>query len=124
MYLSKPYFYPRMNARKLVYGTLITAYTAVLSIGGYALVWEQQQPKQQIKQAKIVSIKQNTYINDLHWSSRSLTVQVDKEQRPIKFHANKWDPSVKVGDTIDAVVRPSFTIAGLQEKLTGLEVKK
>ncbi|MFH1332186.1 MAG: hypothetical protein ABIH63_02775 [archaeon] len=110
--------------KRVFYAGLITAYTALLGTGVYGLVWERMQPEQHIRQAKVLSIKQNSYISDLYWSTRSVTVHIDKEKKPVRFTSTDWNKNLKEGDIVDLVIKPSFAPPGLEGKFKGVSVQK
>ena len=99
----------------------LLCFIAVLfAIGMYAKIWESQQPKQHIPQAKVVSIKPYSSDNDLHWSSRGYRTQIEGEDKVIDFSAKHWDETVREGDTVAMTVRRSFPLFGNQ--LDGLNI--
>ena len=45
---------------------------------------------------------------DLGWSRSGRLVRVEGLQGAVDFPARRWDRSLRPGDTVDIVVRPSF----------------
>jgi hypothetical protein len=88
----------------------------------YPRLWEIRQKKQIISQASIQSITPYSMTNDLHWSSQGFRVHIVGENRPIDFPSKNWDNTVKIGDTVELVVRQSFRWFSLKDELDGLSI--
>ena len=93
---------------------------ALFVLGVSAKIWEWQQPKQHIPQARVVSIKPYSSDNDLHWSPRGYRTQIEGEDRVIDFPSKHWDETVEEGDTVAMTVRKSFPLFG--NELDGLNI--
>ena len=93
----------------------------VFVLGMFAKIWEWQQPKQHIPQAKVVSIKPYSSDNDLHWSSRGYRTKIEGEDKVIDFPSNYWDMTVREGDTVAMTFRKSFPLFG--NELDGLSIR-
>ena len=83
-----------------------TALVASLLLGcavwGFASLWEWRQPKLELESARVASI---TPYGGL---SRGFRIRFEGQDGLVDYPASRWDESVKVGDTIDAVIRSSF----------------
>jgi hypothetical protein len=109
------------RAQYIAYG-LIAVLGVLISLGAYARIWETKQPKQYVSKAKVRSIEQYSYTNDLHWSLRGYRLHIVGVDRAIDFSSKNWDNTVQGGDTIEAVARRSFPWCGLKDGLDGLSI--
>lgn len=99
---------------------VISVVGTLYALGGYARIWEYRQPKQSITQAEILSIGPYSSHNELHWSSKGNRVRTRGEDRVIDFPLKNWDKTVRVGDSVDLVVRRSFPLFG--NELDGISI--
>ena len=102
---------------------LLTAYVLAFGMGIYSRVWEKAQLKQEINQARVVSIEPYSSRNDLHWNVNGVRVYIEGEDRPIDFPSDRWNDSVQQGDSVDLVIRRSFSWFGLFDEFDGLDVR-
>ncbi len=101
---------------------IIGIFLAILITGAYARIWEYMQPTFTIKEAMILKKEHYKSTNDLHWNLKGYRVLTDKDKRIIDFPENNIPDSVKEHDTIDLVVRRSFSWFGLKNELDGIEI--
>jgi hypothetical protein len=88
---------------------LVMAVLLAGAVGGVARVWEWRQPELALEGVKVTSITPYSRLGgDLHWRSRGVRVRFEGREGVVDYPAGRWDESVAVGDTIDAVVRSSF----------------
>jgi hypothetical protein len=110
------------KARPLAWslGTALAA-TALLTfaVWGFAGVWEWRQPKLALEGVKVASIAPYDGLSGgLPWPSEGVRVRFEGQEGTVDYPAGRWDESVQVGDTIDAVIRSSF----FGDEYDGLEV--
>ena len=98
----------------------LVMFTGITGFGGYAKIWEHKQPKEEIKNAIIKEIHPYYHRNELHWPFRGNGIYVEGESKLIDFPSNKWDNTIKVGDSVDMIVRKNFPLFG--EELDGLQI--
>jgi hypothetical protein len=101
---------------------LLAIFCIIVFLGVYSKSWEAGQPKEYVQNAKVRSIEPYKITNDLHWSSRGYKVRIVGENKLIDFSSKSWDDTVRVGDTVNAVVRMSFPWFGLKDELDGLSI--
>ncbi|MFW9769726.1 MAG: hypothetical protein ACFFEM_12970, partial [Candidatus Thorarchaeota archaeon] len=100
----------KINPLRWAFGTVVvTSVLAACALGGIARVWEWSQPELELEGAKVASITPYQRLGgDLHWRSRGFRVRFEGRDGVVDYPARRWDESVIVGDTIDAVIRNSF----------------
>jgi hypothetical protein len=88
---------------------LVMAVLLAGAVGGFARIWEWRQPELTLESVTVASITPYSRLGgDLHWRSRGVRVRFEDQEGVVDYPAGRWDESVAVGDTIDAVVRSSF----------------
>jgi hypothetical protein len=88
---------------------LVTSVMLACAVGGFARVWEWRQPELVLERVKVASITPYSRLGgDLRWRSRGVRVRFEGQDGVVDYPAGRWDESVTVGDTIDAVIRNSF----------------
>ena len=92
-------------------------------VGGYARIWESRQPVRNVNYAVIQSVTSYNRDSDLHWSSQGYRIYIKGESRAIDFPINNWHTSVGIGDTVNLILRPSFTWFGMKNELDGLKIE-
>lgn len=98
----------------------LTAFAGLAAFGGYARFWEYRQPTEEIKHAIVQEIKPYYYRSEVHSSISGNRIYIEGEKRPIDFPSDKWDKTVKAGDSVDLVVRRSFPLFG--DELDGIQI--
>ncbi len=107
---------------KIVQYAIFVLFCALIFLGAYARIWEARQPKRHITKKIVRSIEPYSQTNELHWSFRGFKVHIVGEDKPIDFSSKNWDKSVRVGDTVDVVVRQSYQWFGSKDELDGLYI--
>jgi len=105
------------KARPLTWSLGTALVTTVLLTGavwGLASLWEWRQPKLELEAVRVASIAPYDGL------SQGVRVRLEGQDGVIDFPAGRWDESVTVGDTIDAVIRSSF----FGDEYDGLEVSE
>jgi hypothetical protein len=95
---------------------VIIIFSAATALGIYNKLWIYNQPKQKIEQALVTSITPYYFRNDLMFSSDgyNLTIlTIRGENKFIDISSNNWDNTVKKGDLVDLVVKPTMLGSGL-----------
>jgi len=88
---------------------LVTTVLMACGLGGFARAWEWRQPELRLEAVKVDSITPYHHLGgDLHWRSSGVRVRFEGQDGVVDYPAGRWDESVRVGDTIDAVIRSSF----------------
>jgi hypothetical protein len=88
---------------------LATSVLLACAVGGFARVWEWRQPELALDGVKVASITPYSRLGGgLHWRWRGVHVCFEGQDGVVDYPAARWDESVTVGDTIDAVIRNSF----------------
>lgn len=103
-------------AEKIVYIGVSIAF----AFGCYTKIWESIQPKEEIKNAIVREIKPYHYNSELSWSPVGNLVYIEGEKTPIRFKANRWDRTVKVGSSVDLIIRKTFPLFG--DRLEGMSI--
>lgn len=105
--------------------TAMTAFAAaslvVVAVLGYMRLWEWRQSNVQLKGTKVTSIA--PYYRqggDLGFRSRGVVVRLEGHDAAIDYRAKHWDESVKVGDTVEAVIRKDY----FKDRCDGLQITK
>jgi len=89
------------------------------AVAGFARLWEWRQPKLELEGVKVTSIASYACLGgDLHGWLRGVRVGFEGQDGVTDYPAGRWDESVKVGDTVDAVIRSSF----FGDEYDGLEI--
>ena len=87
------------------------AVTCVLLAGlvaGCARLWESSRPELELEGVSVASIAPYDHMGgDLQWQWRGVRVRFEGQDGVVDYPAGRWDESVKVGDTVDAVIRES-----------------
>jgi hypothetical protein len=79
------------------------------AVWGFAHLWEWRQPKLELQAVRVASIVPYDRLGgELRWPSGGVHVRFEGQEGVVDFPAARWDQSVAVGDTIDAVIRSSF----------------
>jgi len=112
------------KARPLVWslGTaLVASLLLACAVWGFASLWEWRQPKLELEDVRVASIAPYDGLGDvLPWRSGGVRVRFEGQDGVIDYPAGRWDESVMVGDTIDAVIRSSF----FGDEYDGLEISE
>ncbi len=92
---------------------LVASLLLACAVWGFASLWEWRQPKLELEAVRVASIAPY----DLR-SSGGVRVRFEGQDGVVDYPASRWDESVKVGDTIGAVIRSSF----FGDEYDGLEI--
>ncbi len=110
------------KARPLAWsvGTALVASVLLAgAVAGFARLWEWRQPKLELEAVRVASITPYACLgNDLDGWLRGVRVRFEGQDGVVDYPARRWDESVKVDDTIDAVIRNSF----FGDEYDGLEI--
>jgi hypothetical protein len=110
------------KARPLAWsvGTALVASVLLAgAVAGLARLWEWRQPKLALESVRVASITPYACLgDDLHGWLRGVRVGFEGQDGVVDYPARRWDESVTVGDTIDAVIRNSF----FGDEYDGLEI--
>jgi hypothetical protein len=110
------------KARPLAWsvGTALVASVLLAgAVAGFARLWEWRQPKLELEAVGVASITPYACLgNDLDGWLRGVRVRFEGQDGVVDYPAGRWDESVTVGDTIDAVIRSSF----FGDEYDGLEI--
>jgi hypothetical protein len=88
---------------------LVASVLLACAVGVFARVWEWRQPELELDGVTVTSITPYSRLGgELHWRSRGVRVRFEGRDGVVDYPAGRWDESVTVGDTIDAVIRSSF----------------
>ena len=85
----------------------------LLGVFAYGRIWEWRHPDQQLQAVKVVSM------TPLDGAS-AVRVRFEGHDSPVDYTADRWDHSLKVGDTINATLRPRF----FASNATGLRITR
>jgi hypothetical protein len=102
------------------YGITILA-SGALALGVYAQLWECQQPTRAITNVIVRDCPSYYTKGELHWSFHGKRLYLDGE-KAIDFSSSEWDDSIKIGDSVDVVVRKSFPLSG--DTLDGMSITR
>ena len=91
-------------------GTALATFVLIaLAVGGFARAWEWRQPELALERVKVASIDPYQCLGgDFYSRLRGVRVRFEGQKGVVDYPASRWDESVAVGDTIDAVIRSSF----------------
>jgi hypothetical protein len=81
---------------------LVASVLLTCAVWAAASLWEWRQPKLELEAVRVASIAPYDRL------SRGVRVRFEGQEGVVDYPASRWDESVKVGDTIDAVIRSSF----------------
>jgi hypothetical protein len=93
------------KARPLAWSVGIALVASVLltcAVWAAASLWEWRQPKLELEAVRVASIAPYDRL------SQGVRVRFEGQEGVVDYPASRWDESVMVGDTIDAVIRSSF----------------
>jgi hypothetical protein len=90
----------------------LAAFTCLSAFAGYARIWEYRQPTREIKNAIVTDIKDYYRKSEIHWSTSENRIHINVEEKVIDFPSGRWDNTVKIGDSVDLMVRESFPLFG------------
>jgi hypothetical protein len=110
--------------RPLVWSVGTALATCVL-LGGIvaacARLWESRKPELELEAVRVASIVAYDRMGgDLQWQWRGVRVRFEGTDGVVDYPAGRWDESVKVGDTVDAVIRESI----FGDEYDGLEIEE
>jgi len=71
----------------------------------YAAVLDERQPEVEVRNARVVSIDSYCCFFGYDGPSRGYKVEIYGNSRPVEFPVYRWDESVRVGDSVDLVVK-------------------
>ncbi|HLC50240.1 MAG TPA: hypothetical protein VJI97_02325 [Candidatus Nanoarchaeia archaeon] len=83
----------------------IAGLTSLTAAEAYSRVWEHNQPQQEIKGAIVTNITPYNHTSEITPPSSGYKIKINKDTSQITFEAKDWDKTVKVGDSIDLVVK-------------------
>ena len=107
----------RLDFENCAVAGVVAFYTGLFAFGAYVGNWEKSQPKYQMSNVRVSSIKRSTFYNDLHIGIfEQYRVKTD-DKKTIYFPTDKWDETVKEGDLVDMVVKRNYPL--LEESFDG-----
>jgi hypothetical protein len=91
-------------------GILATAAVlAAFVLAGFTWLWEWRQPRSELAGVTVTSaVSYYERGGDIGWSRNGARVRFEGVDGTVDFLARHWDRTVRVGDSVDAVIRRSF----------------
>ena len=100
---------------------LVASLLLACAVWGVAHLWEWRQPKLGLEAVRVASITPYDCLGgELVWRLRGVRVRFEGQDGVVDYPAGRWDDSVTVGDSIDAVIRSSF----FGDEYDGLEISE
>jgi hypothetical protein len=85
------------------------ALAAAVLLGLFAHVWEWRQPRLELTGMTIAAASPYYHPGgDLGWSRSGARVRLETVEGTVDFLARRWDGDLRVGDTVNVVIRRSF----------------
>ena len=96
------------KANRIIREGIGVSLTLALGAGAYAAVCDEREPNIEVRNAAVASIEPYCCFLAYEGPTKGYHVWISGRNQVISFPSTKWDESVRVGDSVDLVVREYF----------------